>query len=537
MRVTEPAPARRSEGDAERGRIAGRAGIVAAGTLASRLLGLGRDVVLAAVFSRAVTDAFTVAYLLPNLLRQLLAEGGMQTAVLPVLAATREREGDAAAREFYAAARGLSIVVLIAATVLGVLLAPQLVWLFAGGAADSPGLFERTVTLTRWLFPYLFFMGAASLGMVALNVHGRFVASSFAPALQNVAFIVAGLALPAWLVGRGHDPMFALVAAVLAGGALQVAAQWPSLARIGFLGAPRLDLAHPRLREALRRLGPTLFGTGVYLLDTVVARRFLSEMGVGPQSYFAWALRLCDFPQGIFVMALQSATLPSLAVLAARGDLEEVRRTFAFGLRLALFVAVPATALFAGLAEPLVAALFQRGQFDALATSETARALVVQGLGIWMIAAVRQIVGVFYALGDTRTPALVSGVDFLVFVAGAALLAGPWRHVGVAAALTLSSAVQLGLLGWRLRARLGTLPVGEVARSALRSAGASLLGLLAARGALLGLAGVGRIAAALLATALFAAVYLTLCRLLRAPELDVALAPLLRRLRGGARRA
>ncbi|HYO94450.1 MAG TPA: murein biosynthesis integral membrane protein MurJ [Polyangiaceae bacterium] len=452
----------------ERASIAGNARVVAAGTLLSRVLGLVRDQVMAAVFSRAVTDAFFVAFTLPNVLRQLLAEGAVQSAVLPVLAATREQHGDTVARRFFASVRGLSLVILTIVSALGVAFAPALVDLFASGYHAHPGQYERTVTLTRWVFPYIFFMGTAALGMAALNTHRLFFAAAFAPALLNVAFITFSLLLPAWLGARGYDVGLALAAAVLVGGALQVVAQWPSLRRIGYLKLPRFDFGDPGIREVLRRMGPVLAGMGVYYVDVLLARRFLSELGVGAQSYFSWALRLCDFPQGIFVMALQAATLPRLSMLAARGERAELASTFAFGVRLTLFVALPATVLCVTLAEPLVVLLFQRGAFDAESAHQTARALVAQGSGIWLVALVRQFVSLYYALGDTRTPVLVAALDLAVFVILALSLRGPYDHVGVSAAVTGASAVQMLLLGYFLRAKLPELALRPLLASLLR---------------------------------------------------------------------
>jgi len=464
----------------EHRRIALRAGVVGAGTLASRLLGLVRDQTIAAVFSRAVTDAFFVAFTIPNVLRQLLAEGAVQTAVLPVLVEVREREGDDAARRFFRALRGLSLVALFAVTALGVGFAQDLVDLFAAGYSEVPGQVERTVVYTRWLFPYILCMGTAALGAAALNSHGRFVATSFAPGLLNVSFVALSLALPGWLGAEGYDLGLALVYAALAGGVLQVIAQWPSLKRIGYLGAPSLELGHPGVREVLRRMGPMLFGIGVYYVDVLLARRFLSELGLGAQSYFTWAMRLCDFPQGIFVMALQAAALPSLARLAARGDSAELGRTFAFGLKLALFVAIPATALFVGLAEPLVVLLFQRGEFGAESARETARALVAQGTGIVVVAAVRQLLGAYYALGDTRTPVIVAALDLVVFVALALGLRGSLGHVGISWAVTGASTVQAVLLAVLLSRKLPGMGRHGILSSALRviaaSAGAVVLG-------------------------------------------------------------
>jgi putative peptidoglycan lipid II flippase len=517
----------------EHGRIARRAGVVALGTLVSRLLGLVRDLAIAAIFTRATTDAFFVAFTIPNVLRQLLAEGATQNAVLPVLTSVRERDGDEAARSFFRALRGLSFAVLVLVSALGVMLAPELVELFAGGYASIEGQIERTVTLTRWVFPYIFFMGTAALGAAVLNAHKRFAVAAFAPALLNVAFIAFALVLPAWLGARGHELGLALVFGALVGGVLQVVVQWPSLGALGYLERPSLELGHPAVREVLRRMGPTLFGIGVYAIDVVLARRFLSDLGLGAQSYFNWAARLCDFPQGIFVMALQTAALPSLALLAARGDREELGRTFAFGMRFSLFVAIPASALLVGLAEPLVVLLFQRGEFDAIAARETARSLVAQGAGIALVAAVRQLVAVYYALGDTRTPVVVASIDLLVFVGLALGLRGPLGHVGVGWAVTGASFAQAALL-WVMLARkvpvLGHGLLGSIVRVLFASLGAVAAG----RATVSLFDGTGgspleRALPGLAGAVAFGVAYLALAAALRSPELASAIARLRRR--------
>jgi putative peptidoglycan lipid II flippase len=524
-------------GKSERGEIAGHASVVALGTLASRVLGLVRDQTIAAVFSRAITDAFFVAFTIPNVLRQILAEGAVQTAVLPVLAQVREREGDDAARRFYRAIRGLSLVTLLLVSALGVGFAPALVSLFAGGYADIPGQIERTTLLTRWVFPYIFFMGTAALGAAALNTHRRFVATSFAPGLLNVAFIVAALALPGVLGARGYEPALALAAAALVGGVLQVTAQWPSLRKIGYLGGVTLDLSHPGVREVLKRMGPMLIGMGVYYVDVVLARRFLSELGVGAQSYFSWAMRLCDFPQGIFVMALSTAALPSLSRLAARGERDELGRTFAFGMKLALFVAIPATALFVALAEPLVVLLFQRGAFDAESARETARALVAQASGIFLVACVRQLLAVYYALGDTRTPVIVAAADLAVFIALALSLRGPLGHTGVSWAVSGASGAQALLLWYWLLRREPALRGHGVLGSVLRVAGAALVAGVSARyfAALFappeGAGELLRALPALAGSALFAVVFFAASYLFKNPELAALTAAVRRKLR------
>jgi putative peptidoglycan lipid II flippase len=313
---------------------------------------------LAAVFGRQETDAFFVAFTIPNALRQLLAEGAVSSAIVPVLTKTLTEEGPEAGRAFFARARGASLLALVVVTALGVAFARPLTELFAHGYGSDPAEFDRTATMTAIVFPYLFFMGTAALGMAALNAERRFAVAAFAPGLLNVAFLLAAFLGPSFLAARGIDPAMAMPLGALLGGALQVAAQWPSLRALGYAGRPILDLKDPRVRDAMKRMAPMMFGIGVYYVDLVLSRRFLSELGTGAQSYFSWAMRLCDFPQGIFVMALSTAALPSLATFAAKGDMHELARTFAHGLSLALFVAIPASVILVVAGEPLVVMLF-----------------------------------------------------------------------------------------------------------------------------------------------------------------------------------
>ena len=529
---------RNAEGGRERGRLVARAGVVGAGTLVSRLLGLLRDMTLAAVFDRAATDAFWVAFTIPNALRQLLGEGAVASAVVPVLSQKLAKDGDAAARLFFARVRGVSLVALACVTVLGVSFAGPLTELFAPGYRQRAGELERTAALTRAVFPYIFFMGTAALGMAALNANRRFAVAAFAPGLLNVALLAAALGLPGILAATGHDPVLALAVGALAGGVLQVAAQWPALRAIGYASAPRFVLDDD-VRAVLRRIAPLTFGIGVYYIDLVLSRRFLSELGVGAQSYFSWAMRLCDFPQGIFVMALSTAALPALSTLAARGAKGELAKTWAHGMNLAMFVALPASAALVAIGEPVVVALFQRGAFDAQAAHETARALAWQGGAIWTVAVVRQTVPGFYALGDTRTPVVVSALDLCVFIALAMAFKGSMGHVGVSIAVAGSSATQMVLLLAGLRWRLGTICGALVLRSTGRTLVASILasalGWAAARLATpLGPAGAAaRALPGLAGAAAFTVVFVVAARTMRSPELQEIESTLRRRLRGG----
>ena len=535
MSAREASAAHHQAGERERSRLLARAGVVGAGTLASRILGLLRDMALAAIFDRQATDAWWVAFTIPNALRALLGEGAVTSAVVPVLTEKVAREGDEAGRVLFARVRGASLVALAAVTVAGVVWARPLTELFAAGYHTRPDQFERTVALTRGVFPYIFFMGTAALGMAALNVKRHFAVAAFAPGMLNVALLAAAFALPAGFIARGWDPVLALAVGALAGGLLQVLAQWPALRAIGYAGLPAFAL-DADVRKILRRIAPLMFGIGVYYVDLVLSRRFLSELGVGAQSYFSWAMRLCDFPQGIFAMALSTAALPSLSALAARGARGELAKTWAHGMALSLFVALPASALLASIGGPLVAALFQRGAFDAMATRETARALLWQGGAVWTVAAVRQTVPAFYALGDTKTPVLVSAIDLLAFIGLALWLRGPLGHVGVSVAVAGSSAVQMVLLLGALRWRLGSICGLALARSAFRTAAVSGVAAVAgwataqlatpdvAQGAM------SSVAPGLLGTVAFGAVFLTAAWGMHSPELDEILGALQSRL-------
>jgi len=525
------APASTSAAVAEHARtehrkITKNAAVVAGGTLISRLLGLVRDQVIAAVFPRMATDAFFVAFTIPNVLRQLVAEGAVQNAVLPVLGGIREREGQAAAKASFATLRGFSLIILVVLSATGVLFSRPLVNLFAAGYHQIPGQFERTVRLTRFLFPYIFFMGTAALGVAALNVSRKFVVSSLAPGLLNVAFIACGLTLPVWFQSRNQDPVYALAVAALVGGALQVIAQWPSLRSIGYFGWPRFKIDDPVVRETLRRMGPVLVGIGIYYVDVVLARRFLSNLSLGSQSYFSWAMRLCDFPQGIFVMALQSASLPSLSRMIARGELDVAAETFSHGMRLTLWITIATTVAAVGLAEPIVTLVFQRGSFDAAASHATAQAFIAQALGIWAVAAVRQLVAVYYALGDTRTPVKVAAIDLVAFIVAAKLLSPVFGHVGVGYAVSIASVTQMLLLWLGLRGRLPKLHIKETAAALARSLLLATVAIIVARWLassvherLPSTAWWARLLPGLLGGTAFCGVFLLMAKSLKSPEL------------------
>jgi putative peptidoglycan lipid II flippase len=315
---------------------------------------------------------------------------------------------------------------------------------------------------------------------------------------------------------------------------MQVVAQLPELRRVGYAVRPILDLADPHVRQMLRRIVPMAFGLGVYYVDLVLSRRFLSELGEGAQSYFSWASRLCDLPQGIFVMAISAATLPSLATFAARGETGDLVETWAHGMRLALFVAIPCSVALVLLGEPVVILLFERGHFDAEASHQTARALAWQGGAIFTVAATRQLVPAFHALGDTRSPVVVSALDLIAFIVLALALKGPLGHVGISVAVAGSSAVQMLLLVRALKARLGRIRGAEILGSAARVLAASLIAGVAgvALARLLAVSAIGpRALPGLAAVLVFGVLFVVAAWGLRVRELGELAAPLRRRLR------
>jgi putative peptidoglycan lipid II flippase len=499
--------------------------VVAAGTLTSRVLGAVRDAVVAAVFTLKATDAFWLAFTIPNALRVLLGEGAVSAAFVPVFTEVQERESRDRAKEFYRNLIGAMAIVLLAVTLLGVFGARWIVKAYAFGFQRDDVLFDTTVALTRLLFPYIFLMGLSALMMGALHARKRFAAPAFAPALLNVALIAAALLLAPFIVELGWPAIFALAVGALLGGVLQILAQLPSLRREELVVRPNLDFGDIYVRKCARLMVPLLAGLGVYQLNVLLSRLFASFLPTGSVSYLYYGQRLAEIPQGMFALAIASASLPSLSQAVAHGDEHEAKRLFRHALRLSLFVAVPAAVALALLAEPTVTVFFGRGRYDALAIEETARSFVWQAGGIWAVASVRTVIPMFYAHNDTRTPVVASAFNLVTFVALGLSLMGPMQHAGLAAATTAAAIAQLFALLWLLRRRTGSLGMTEINGSLARIlVASSIMGAVVST-----MAGLGRWElggndpfnlAVFIATAVAGlAVYLSVATLLRSPEL------------------
>jgi putative peptidoglycan lipid II flippase len=516
-----------------RGTIARRAGIVTIGTFSSRVLGLVRDQVMAAIFPHAATDLWVVAFTIPNALRVLLGEGAASSALVPVLTEVRAKEGEERARRFYANFAGAMSIVLALVSIAGIALAPWLVPLYASGYRGERA--AEAAELIRLVFPYIFFMGLAALASGALNASKRFVVPAFAPTLLNVALIVASFALVPIVVEWGFSAVAALAIGALAGGVLQVLFQAPSLARAGFSNLPRFDLRDPYVKRAFHLLLPLVVGLGVYQLNIALGRQFASWCSEGVQSYLYYSQRIVEFP-GMFALAVGTAVLPTLSTLSAEDRSAEIKSTFSLGLRLNLFASIPASAVLAVLADPLCAAVFGRGAFGAEQIEATADALRYQALGVWAVGSVRAIVPMFYALKDTRSPIVAGAVNLVVFGAVGGALFMPFEHNGIAIALSAASIVQLAGLVYLLRRRVGRIGLTAILGSALRISIATIPAVLACVAVLpFGTWSEGGTA---VNTALFGgaavvsvALFLGAAKLLRAPELDELLAAVKRRRR------
>jgi putative peptidoglycan lipid II flippase len=519
----------------DRSVIARRASIVVAGTLSSRVLGAVRDAVIAATFAVRATDAFFVAFTIPNALRVLLGEGAASGAFVPVYTEVREKEGPERARLFYARLVGAMVLILLAVAAAGIVAAPWLVTLYAGGYDEAR--FDLTVLLTRIVFPYIFLMGLAALGMGALHSEKRFAVPSFAPALLNVALIAAALGASGLMPEAGLPAIAALAFGALAGGVLQVLAQLPVLSKVGLLVRPRFGQRDPYVRKAFRLLVPLLAGLGVYQLNVLLSRLFASFLPTGAQSYLYYAQRIVEIPQGVFAFAIAAAALPTLSELRARGDDDAVRDTFGYGLRLNLFVAVPAAVALVILAEPTVTVLFGRGNFEPDQVHATAAALVMMAAGIWAVASVRTIVPMFHAYNDTRSPVIGSAANLIVFVGTSLATMQALEHVGLALAIALAAAVQLVTLLLLLRRKVGRLGLRSVMKSAVRMAiAATPMGALCWLCASTGEWERGgndptNIALFTGTVAVGGVLYLGAAKLLKAPELDDLLGGLRRKLR------
>ncbi|NVM24562.1 MAG: murein biosynthesis integral membrane protein MurJ [Desulfobacterales bacterium] len=447
------------------------AGVVGVFTFLSRILGLARDMLIANFFGSGMSaDAFFVAFRIPNLLRRLFAEGSFSVAFIPVFTEylqTRTRE------EAFLLARVVLtflVLVLTAVTILGIVLSPLIVRIIAPGFGGAGEKYALTVLLTRIMFPYIFLVSVFALFMGILNSLKHFAAPAMAPVFLNLSMIAALLLLAPYM----RTPTVALAIGVIGGGILQLALQIPFLMDKGLSFAPKWNPGHPALKKIGMLMLPTIFGSAIYQINQLVGTLLASLLREGSISYLYYADRLVQFPLGVFAIAISTAVLPSLSREAADGDFDRLKETLSHALRLTMFITIPSMVGLIVLREPIVRLLFQRGAFDSFTTIMTARALLYYSLGLWAFAALRVFVSAFYSLQDTKTPVKVAVVAMVLnFVFSVILMRTPLQHGGLALALSLASTLQLCMLIFLLRRRLGGIEgrvvMGSMARSFLSS--------------------------------------------------------------------
>lgn len=515
-------------------RLARAASVVGGATALSRVLGFLRDMVIARAFgASAAADAFFVAFRIPNTLRELLGEGALSAAFIPIYNEVLVREGRPAAFRVAAAACRTLTVVLCLVVLAGVLLAPYLVAGMAPGFIATPGKFELTVALTRWLFPYILFVGLGALLMGLLNSLGHFLTPALSPALLNLAMIGAAL----WLGPRLAEPVLALAYGVLVGGALQLLLQLPVAAARGLrLTQAATSGEHAVLGRMMRLMGPATAGlaiTQVSLFVTTLLASFLEE---GAPSHLYYAFRLIHLPIGVVGVAMATAAFPTMAAAAARNAPAEVRGTLLSALRGALYLTLPAMAGLIALRVPIVHLLFERGAFGREATLAAAAVLLAYAVGLPCYVGNRILAPAFYSFQDTRSPVRAAAVAVAAGILSSLLLMRPLGAAGLALSTALTSALYSALLLRGLSRRLGSLWggafhlfLGKVAGAAALMGGG--LALLVQRVDFLGLSGVAPKATALGGTILLGgALFLGATALLRVEEAQRLLWHLRRRL-------
>ena len=426
-------------------------------TLASRVTGLVREQLMAATFgASAVTDAFNVAFRIPNLLRRLFAEGAFSQAFVPLLAASRTQEGDLATRRLVDAVATVLCWALLFTVAAGVVAAPVVVWMMASGLAAA----EHAVFMTRLMFPYIACMSLVALAAGVLNTWRRFAVPAATPVLLNLSWIAAAWWGAPWFRSLGWEPIYAVAAGVMVGGLMQLAVQWPALRRVGM--APRLGWragqlseawAHPGVGRILRQMAPALIGVSVAQVSLLINTQIASHLAVGSVSWLTYADRLMEFPTALLGVALGVVLLPRLAAAQAGGDGPAYSAMLDWGLRMVVLLALPCAVALLAFPDPLVAVLYHYGRFTTQDAAQTVMALRGYGVGLLGLIAIKVLAPGFYARQDTRTPVKIAVVVLALTQAMNVLFVPLWGHAGLALSIGLAAMINAAwLLAGLLRA-------------------------------------------------------------------------------------
>ncbi len=397
------------------------AGLVSLAVMSSRLLGLVREQVFAALFgASAGMDAFIAAFRAPNLLRDLFAEGALSTAFVTIFSEKITKEGEANAWQLANKVATLTAVFMSGVTLLGIWLAPQLMHVLAAGFGVGTVKMETAILLTRIMFPFIALVSLAALVMGMLNAKSVFGMPAMASTFFNIGSILGGVGL-AWLLDPafgtaqyGTGSLIGLAIGTLIGGTLQLVVQFPALRRVGFHFRPDFAWRDPGVQRILWLMGPAVIAASAVQVNVMVNGNFASHLGDGPVSWLNYAFRLMQLPIGIFGVAIGTVTLPVIARSAAAGNTAEFRSILAKGMRLAFVLTIPSTIGLVLLARPIIALIYERRKFTALDTLHAAEALQFYAIGLCAYAGIKVLAPAFYALGKRNTPMLVSFLSIAV---------------------------------------------------------------------------------------------------------------------------
>jgi putative peptidoglycan lipid II flippase len=441
-------------------------GTVGGWTLASRLLGFIRDILLARVLGAGIlADAFFVAFKLPNFFRRLFAEGTLTVALVPVLSEERKK-GERETHQYLNALAGILLATLLLVTVLGVIFMPVLLLIFAPGFRDEPDRWNQALLLARWTFPYLFMISLAALSWAVLNAYKKFAVAAASPALLNIALIFAAL-----ILAPGFDnPAMAMAIGVLLGGILQLGIQIPALRRIGWIPRPFIRLNLPPVRQTLKLFGPAVLGVAAVQINILVGTILATLLPVGAVSYLYYADRIVQLPLALFGIAMGTALLPALSEhFASKNHLQAVDE-LRHGLGWLTWITLPAVIGILILAEPIIATLFEHGRFNHEASIATAHALQAYALGLLAFCWVKVLSTACYAEQDAKAPVRFAGISVAINIILALILMWPLQYVGLALATSLASFVNTALLIGYLRKKHGPLIGPENTRRMIRAA-------------------------------------------------------------------
>ncbi len=460
----------------EQVKVAKAAGVVGAATLASRVMGFIRDMAMSWAFGTGMAaDAFYVAYRIPNLLRELLAEGSMSAAFIPVFTETLTRESRESARTLANAVFARLLVILVVLTGLGIIFAPYVVKAVAWGWAyrAEHDKYVLGVMLTRIMFPYLLFIGLAALAMGILNSLRSFLTPALSPVMLNIMTISAVVLSIRFL----SQPIFGVACGVVLGGMCQFLIQVPALRKQGMMIRPQFEPTHPGVKKVGKLALPIFVSSSVNQLNIFIGTIFASFLATGSITYLYYGMRFIHFPLGIFGVAIATAVLPTMSAQAARRETAEFRETLSLGLRLVFFIMFPAMAGLISLRVPIVNLLLERGQFDQLSTQGVSAALLYYAVGLWAFAGVRIVSQAFYALQDTKTPVKIAVAALFtnILLSTAFLSWTELAHGGLALATSLAAMLNIALSTVFLRKKIGRMDGRRIALSLLKIVPASIV--------------------------------------------------------------